>query len=154
MFADIDHKHPEVRRDLFNWVEWLSSQMPMGGLRLDAIKHYSAFFLRDFVDHIDKTMGPDWFFVGEYWEVDSPILAKYIEFMRHRISLFDVRLVTNFSHLSFTVGADLRTVFDGTLTLYKPLNSVVRFLILILIRIPLLMRWQTFVVNHDTVCIP
>ncbi|KAH8881372.1 alpha-amylase-like protein [Thozetella sp. PMI_491] len=132
MFADIDHKHPEVRRDLFHWVEWLASQLKLGGLRLDAIKHYSAAFLRDFVRHIDQTVGPDWFLVGEYWEADSRILAKYVEFMHHRISLFDVRLVQNFSRLSFPDDADLRTVFDETLTLYKPLNSV------------------TFVVNHDT----
>ena len=125
MFADIDHKHPEVRRDLFYWVEWLASQMRLGGLRLDAIKHYSASFLRDFIQHIDKTVGQDWFLAGEYWQEDSRLLAKYIEYMHHRISLFDVRLVSNFSRLSLSEKADLRTVFDGTLTLYKPKNAVV-----------------------------
>ncbi len=34
----------------------------------DAIKHYSSLFLRDFIQHIDKTVGRDWFFVGEYWQ--------------------------------------------------------------------------------------
>ena len=126
MFADIDHKHQEVRRDLFSWVEWLDSQMAVGGLRLDAIKHYSASFLRDFVQHIDKTVGRDWFLVGEYWQEDSRLLAKYIEYMQHRISLFDVKLVCNFSLLSSSDEADLRTVFDKTLVLYKPNNAVVR----------------------------
>ncbi len=58
---------------------------------------------------------------------DSKLLARYIDFMHNRISLFDVRLVSNFSRLSFLERADLRTIFDGSLTLYKPNNAVVGF---------------------------
>lgn len=125
MFANVDHSHPEVRRDLFFWIQWLSSQLPIGGLRLDAIKHYSASFLRDFIHHIDATVGRDWFIVGEYWREDAPVLAKYIEYMNHRLTLFDVRLVSNFSRLSFCPNADLRSVFDGSLVSIKPNNAVV-----------------------------
>ncbi len=125
MFADIDHKHPEVRKDLFDWVEWLGSQLKLGGLRLDAIKHYSFQFLRDFIRHADSTVGQDWFIVGEYWSEDSKALAEYIEYMNHRISLFDVKLVSNFSRISLAQNADLRTVFEGTLASLKPENAVV-----------------------------
>lgn len=132
MFANVDHSHPEVRRDLFHWVQWLASQVSLGGLRLDAIKHYSARFLKDFINHMDRTVGRDWFIVGEYWREDSDVLAKYIEFMNHRISLFDVRLLANFSRLSFHPNADLRTVFDGSLVSIKPKNAVVCFYLEIL----------------------
>ena len=125
MFADIDHSNPEVRRDLFHWVEWLASQVRLGGLRLDAIKHYSATFLKDFVAHIDRTIGRDWIFVGEYWREEQSVLSKFINFMDGRISLFDVRLVNNFCRLSFQDNADLRTVFDGTLVSIMPKNAVV-----------------------------
>jgi alpha-amylase len=125
MFADIDHSNPEVRQDLARWVRWLPSQLKLGGLRLDAIKHYSADFLRSFIAYADKVVGRDWFFVGEYWREDSEVLARYIEYMHHRISLFDVRLVSNFSRVSMQDGADLRTVFEGALVTYKPLNAVV-----------------------------
>lgn len=127
MFANVDHSHPEVRHDLFHWIQWLASQVPLSGLRLDAIKHYSASFLKDFVRHIDATVGRDWFLVGEYWREDSEVLAKYIEYMDHRLSLFDVRLVSNFSRLSMCPNADLRSVFDGTLVGRKPANAVVSF---------------------------
>lgn len=127
MFANVDHSHPEVRRDLFYWIQWLASQIPLGGLRLDAIKHYSASFLKDFIHHIDCTVGRDWFIVGEYWREDVQVLAQYIEFMNHRISLFDVRLVSNFSRLSRHPNTDLRTMFDGSLVAAKPLNAVVCF---------------------------
>ncbi|KAL1868929.1 hypothetical protein Daus18300_005765 [Diaporthe australafricana] len=132
MFADVDHNHPEVRRDLFYWVTWLASQVRLGGLRLDAVKHYSASFLRDLVHHIDRTVGRDWFIVGEYWRDDANVLSKFISFMGDRISLFDVRLVNNFSRLSFQDKADLRTIFDGSLASIRPKNAV------------------TFVANHDT----
>lgn len=125
MFANVDHSHPEVRRDLFHWIQWLASQLPLGGLRLDAIKHYSAAFLRDFIAHIDATVGADWFLVGEYWREDSEVLARYIEFMNHRLSLFDVRLVQNFSRLSMQPCGDLRSVFAGSLVSIKPKNAVV-----------------------------
>lgn len=125
MFADIDHNNPEVRQDLFQWVQWLASQVKLGGLRLDAIKHYSARFLKDFINHIDRTIGHDWFIVGEYWREEQSVLSKFINFMDGRISLFDVRLVNNFSRLSFQEDADLRTVFDGSLVSIMPKNAVV-----------------------------
>ncbi|KAK4101260.1 glycoside hydrolase family 13 protein [Parathielavia hyrcaniae] len=133
MFADVDHKHPEVRADLFRWIEWLPQQLKLGGLRLDAIKHYSFRFLRDFVTHIQEHVDPGWFMVGEYWREDSEYLAKFIEFMDHRISLFDVQLVSNFSKISLLQEkGDLRKIFDDSLTLWKPEHAV------------------TFVANHDT----
>lgn len=128
MFADIDHAHLEVREDLFNWVQWLSSQLKLGGLRLDAIKHYSAKFLRDFLEIIDQRVDRNWFIVGEYWRDDSEILAHYIEYMNNRISLFDVKLLGNFSRLSLMESSDLRTVFNGSLLMLKPHNTVVSFL--------------------------
>ena len=126
MFADIDHKHPQVRYDLFYWVQWLRGQMKIGGLRLDAIKHYSASFLRDLLAHIDERVDENWFLVGEYWREDSEFLAKLIEYMGHRMSLFDVQLVANLSRIS-SLGekGDLREVFDDALVLWKPEHAVV-----------------------------
>ncbi|KAK3348743.1 alpha-amylase-like protein [Lasiosphaeria hispida] len=133
MFADVDHRHPDVRRDLFYWAVWLRSQMKLGGLRLDAIKHYSFEFLRDFTAHIHHHVDPNWFLVGEYWREDSEFLARFIEYMGHRIFLFDVQLVSNLSRVSLLgEKGDLREVFDDALVVWKPYNTV------------------SFVVNHDT----
>ncbi|GAB1318127.1 hypothetical protein MFIFM68171_08337 [Madurella fahalii] len=133
LFADIDHKNPKVRKDLLRWVEWLPHQLRLSGMRLDAIKHYSFEFLRDFVTHIDTAVDPSWFLVGEYWREDSEFLARFIEFMNHRISLFDVQLASNFSRISLLgEKGDMRKVLDDALILWKPDNAV------------------TFVVNHDT----
>ncbi|KAK4641611.1 hypothetical protein QC761_500180 [Podospora bellae-mahoneyi] len=135
MFADVDHRHPDVQQDAFDWVKWLPTQLKIGGLRLDAIKHYSFQFQKRLLRHIDDNVekGKDWFIVGEYWREDSEFLAKYIEYMDHRISLFDVPLCSNLSKISMAgERGDLRDLFKDALCLWKPNNVV------------------TFVVNHDT----
>lgn len=139
MFSNIDHAHPAVRRDLLHWTTWLSGQLPgLGGLRLDAVKHYSADFARDLVRHVDAAVpgGRDWLLVGEYWREDADVLARYAEYVGGgggRLALFDVRLVMNFSRLSFCEGdsADLRTVFDGALMTIMPENAVVSLIFLV-----------------------
>lgn len=152
MCANIDHSHPDVRRDLFHWVEWLGSQLKLSGLRIDAIKHYSASFLREFMGHIDKTIGRDWFIVGEYWSADSKVLSAYIEYMNNRLSLFDVSLVESFSKISRGIEPDMRRIFDGSLAVIKPANAVVSSSL-----VPFRPKaddnlcHKTFVVNHDTV---
>jgi len=126
MFADVDHSRPEVREDLFRWAAWLASQMKLGGMRLDAIKHYSFEFVRSFVSFVHQRVDPGWFFVGEYWREDSEFLARYLEYMGHRMSLFDVQLVSNFSRISLKGDkGDLRGVFDDALVVWKPDNAVV-----------------------------
>ncbi|TLS22505.1 uncharacterized protein PpBr36_10068 [Pyricularia pennisetigena] len=132
MCTDIDHSHPEVRRNFFHWVQWLASQMKLGGLRLDAVKHISASFMRDFVSVIQNTVGRDWLLLGEYWSGDVKALLGYIERLDHRVSLVDVPLVESFSRISRGEQPDLRRVFENTLAAIKPNNAV------------------TFVVNHDT----
>jgi len=133
MFTDIDHKHPDVRQDIFNWVRWLSTQLKLGGFRFDGVKHYSGKFLRDLLHWIDREVDSNWFFVGEYWRTDSDVLARFIDYMGGRMSLFDFELVGKFSRLSLGEDVDLRTVFNDSLVALKPENAV------------------TFVRNHDIV---
>ncbi|EXJ93315.1 hypothetical protein A1O1_01707 [Capronia coronata CBS 617.96] len=134
MFADLDHSHAAVRSDILNWSSWISSSLDLGGMRLDAIKHYSLSFVADLISHLDSLAprGKNMFFVGEYWDADSKVLEKVLNKFNGRLHLFDVQLVYTFSDLSKGRQWDLRTVFDGALTQLDPQHSV------------------TFVANHDT----
>lgn len=125
MFANVDLSHPDVRSELFNWAEWLAGQLPIGGLRLDAIKHMSTAFVRDFVKHAKKIWGKECLLVGEYWVQEADFLAKYSEDMDCDVQLYDIRLVHNFRDLSWAEAPDLRNVWDGTLAKLKPKLSVV-----------------------------
>lgn len=138
MFADVDYGNIEVQEDVKNWGAWLVDTLPgVRGIRLDAIKHYSASFQKAFIKHVtkhaDKNPGDDFFFVGEYWLSNSKFLSRHIDrTFGGNIHLFDVRLVYNFHDISQGRQRDLRNVFRGTLVQLQPTKAV------------------TFVSNHDT----
>ncbi|PGH15920.1 hypothetical protein AJ79_02087 [Helicocarpus griseus UAMH5409] len=132
MFANLDYSHPEVREDVKRWIEWLGHQLPLSGLRLDAVKHYSTGFLKEFIKHARQTVGPGWFLVAEYWKAEVRELMEYLGRMDYLVSLFDAPLVRRFSDISRTEGADLRRVFEGSLVKYERKHAM------------------TFVMNHDT----
>lgn len=125
MFANLDYSNAEVRRDVLNWAEWLNSQLPLRGMRLDAVKHYSASFQKELIDHLRAVAGPDYFIVGEYWKGESRPLVEYLKQMDYKLSLFDSALVGRFSSISQTPGADLRNIFYDTLVQQYPDHSVV-----------------------------
>lgn len=94
-------------------------------MRLDASKHYSADFQKKFVNHVRATVGPQIFFVAEYWSGDVRVLMHYLQKMDYQLSLFDAPLVGRFSRISRT-GEDLREIFDDTLVGNKPAHAIVR----------------------------
>ena len=69
---------------------------------------------------------------SEVWTADVSELNEWLETMQHKFSVFDSPLVYNFSRLSKTEKADLRSVFDGALISSQPTKAV------------------TCVQNHDT----
>ena len=125
MFADLDYSHAEVEKDVLDWGLWLSKQVTLKGIRFDAVKHFSEDFLRKFITSMDEVHGEGWFFVGEFWKDELSDMSQYLERMGKKFSLFDAPLVYNFSKLSKTENADLRTVFDDTLVKIEPVNAVV-----------------------------
>ena len=126
MFADLDYSNPDVRQDVLRWGAWIGSQLGLSGMRLDAVKHYSAAFQKEFIGHMRAVFGQDFFFVGEYWDGNIRPLLGYLDKMDYGLALFDAPLVYNFLRISRTKLADLRRVFEGTLVKARPQNAVVR----------------------------
>lgn len=127
MFANLDHTNPEVRADIFKWAEWIGTELPISGMRIDAAKHYSVAFQKDFVDHLRNTVGTEYFIVSEYWRGDVRHLLNYLKVMEYGVSLFDVPLLGRFAVTSKMDGSDLRKIFRGTLVEQSPAHAVVRF---------------------------
>ncbi|KAJ5892046.1 CAZyme family GH13 [Penicillium subrubescens] len=132
MFADLDLSHPEVREDILQWGTWITDTLSLSGMRLDAAKHFSAKFQKDFVNHIRSTANPDFFVIGEYWTGNVQAIMDYLEKLEYDIAAYDVPLIENFSKLSHIPGADLRDIFKDTLVERRPDQAV------------------TIVANHDT----
>ena len=125
MGNDIDHSSEEVRADLQNWGEWIVNEVGLSGFRLDAVKHMSQSFLKEWIQQLDKKFH-DLFFVGEYWRGDLDVLGPVIERFKGRLHLFDVALAGNMSSVSHNPETvDLRNIFDGTLTKHYPEQAVV-----------------------------
>ena len=161
MFDNLDYSQPSVRQDVLNWGSWITNELGLSGFRLDAMKHYSQDFQKEFVQHMDSQFGKDFFFVGEYWKWDSYALSSVIGKFKGRISLFDVQLVYNFSSFSQGKETDLRRVFDGALVQLHPQRAVVCLASFLSSTLSLFTntprhpsrtngRIQTFVQNHDT----
>lgn len=127
MFADLDHSHPAVRSDVLKWGTWITTTLELGGMRLDAIKHYSLSFIADFIAHLDKSAsgGKKLFFVGEYWDASTDSLARVIRRFQGRLNLFDVQLVYTFSDFSKGRQHDLRTILNGSLVQRDHAHAVV-----------------------------
>lgn len=125
MFSNLDHSHPEVRQDLLHWGTWITEELSLSGMRLDAAKHISAGFQKDFVAHVQKTANPDFFVIGEYWTGHLPALLDYLDQLGHTVAAYDVPLLEKFSKLSHERAADLRGIFDNTLVQCRPDHAVV-----------------------------
>jgi len=134
MFNDIEHRNPHVREELNYWAKWYFDQTDFDGVRLDALKHISFDFYKEWLTLLRSNSGKNIFAVGEYWAPGHlHLLQKYLEVTEGCMSLFDSSLQNNFYTASKEGSSyDLRRIFDETLTLADPMHSV------------------TLVDNHDT----
>jgi alpha-amylase len=134
MYDDIEFRNRAVVDELKKWGEWYCRTTGFDGVRLDAVKHISPGFENEWLDHMRKVTGKEFFAVGEYWAPGNlPLLLKYIEATEGRMSLFDASL-----HHNLEAAAkqgrdyDLTTIFNDTLVAVRPDLAV------------------TVVDNHDT----
>ena len=132
MGADIDFKNPEVIEELNKWGKWYVETTGIDGFRLDAIKHISADFYKNWIQNMRDVSKDELFAVGEYWSGDVSKLHRYITETEGKISLFDVPLHYNLYNASKDFNYDLSKIFEHTLVKENPAKAV------------------TFVDNHDT----
>ena len=132
MGADIDFTNQEVVEECYKWAKWYLEETGVNGFRLDAVKHISSEFYKNYIRKIRQEIDGKLFCVGEYWSSDISRLHRYIQETEGEISLFDVPLHYNFFTASNDEDYDLSKILDNTLTKDNASMSV------------------TFVDNHDT----
>lgn len=131
--ADIEFRNPAVREELKYWGKWYIETTGVDSFRLDAVKHISPDFYKDWLDYLNAAFKKKFFTIAEYWSSDLNFLHEYLDVMEGRVQLFDVPLHHKFFDAS-KQGKDfnLSTIFDGTLVQSRPQSAI------------------TFVDNHDT----
>ncbi len=134
MGADLDMDNPEVVAEVTRWGKWYLDLFGMDGFRLDAVKHISFSFYREWLKQMRAHAGERGLFVvGEYWAKEIGKLTHYLDVTENSLSLFDVPLHFNMLKAATSDGSfDMRTILQGTLAGERPSNAV------------------TFVDNHDT----
>jgi alpha-amylase len=136
--SDFDYGRYDVREEMKYWGKWFTEEVGLDGLRLDAIKHITAGYIREWVGHIRAKTGKLLFTVGEYIAGETSTLHNYLTEVTasgqypQDISLFDFPLRFLFQNASWQGEAfDLRALNYNTLMAEQPTKAV------------------TFVENHD-----
>ena len=133
MFADIDHAHPDVIKELKSWITWFIEQLNLDGIRFDALKHIDRAFMEDYIKYIKANTREDFYLLGEYWENDAKINNDFLDGLNDEMDLFDTVLHFNLLKAAREGSRyDLRKIFDNSLVLNQPSLAV------------------TFVDNHDS----
>ena len=120
MGADLDTDNPEVIAETRNWGTWYQDTVHMDGFRMDAVKHISFGFCKDWIaamrsyaDNRQKEL----FVVGEYWTNEIDKLTHYLDMTDHSLSLFDVPLHFRFLQAATSDGNfDMAKLYENTLT--------------------------------------
>lgn len=130
---DLDLNHPDVIKELNHWGTWVSNELNLDGMRLDAIKHMKDVFVKQFLEAVRKERGEEFYAVGEYWNGDLDTLNKYLETVENSIDLFDVPLHYNLYAASEQGEEyDMQNLLNDALVISHPELAV------------------TFVDNHDS----
>lgn len=153
MFSNIYYAHPDARRDVMQWGQWMVQNTGVRGFRLDAAAHIPRKFIREWiasVQHSDtQRHRRNVFVVGEVWSPKAKGLLEWLDAVTPPGSpllahAFDTPLLYSFSRVSEDVrkgsrNADLRTLLSGpgqsgkqALITLRPEQAI------------------TFVTNHDT----
>lgn len=133
MGADLDTDNAETVSAVTNWGKWYLDTVHMDGFRLDAVKHISFAFYKDWLKNMREHVGRDVFAVGEYWSPEVSRLIHYLDVTENSLSLFDVPLHFEFAKAASSDGQyNMSEIFRNTLVGNRPENAV------------------TFVDNHDT----
>lgn len=120
MGADVELRNPFVKEELFKWIEWYYKEVGFEGMRFDAVKHFSAEFMIEFINHI-KVSDPNLYSLTDYWCYEVEELVAYLEHIQHSAKLYDAPLHRRFYEASISDNSfDMRTIFDGTLLQVQP----------------------------------
>lgn len=134
MNADIEFRNPAVREELKYWGKWYMETTGVNGFRLDAVKHITPGFIKEWAEYMQQLAHDQLLIVAEYWNIhDVEPLLRYMEATDRKLQLFDAPLHQRF-FLASSMGNkfDLRTIFDNSLLQQMPDRAI------------------TLVDNHDT----
>ena len=123
MGSDIEFRNEHVREELKYWGRWFLETTGVDGFRLDAVKHISPRFMKEWVNHMKGTKD-NLFFLAEYVTGDVNKLIAWYHAVDDQVQLFDVVLHDNLYKASLEEKYDLRKILDNTLISHLPHRAI------------------------------
>lgn len=77
MGADVEYRNPHVIGEMKNWIKWYMETTKADGIRLDALKHLSSDFLKEWITYIKTELNSDCFVLGEFWKDEAEKLESF-----------------------------------------------------------------------------
>ena len=122
-YYDIDQYALSTQDVLFNWSKWLWEEKDVRGFRMDAVKHFPAWFTADMLDFLhDNTIDPG-MVVGENYDYTPSVLKGWIDDVMNNmdadtkdaidVRVFDFALRNNLEQACDGFGYDVRNVFNS-----------------------------------------
>lgn len=126
MANDIDMRNEAVRHELNYWGVWYHEMVGFGGVRLDALKHITPEFYKEWLYDLRATTGENIFAVGEYWAPGNVgLLHEYIDITEGCMTLFDSALHQKLYEASISgSNYNLGTILDNTLMKEDAVHAV------------------------------
>jgi alpha-amylase len=124
MGSDIEFRNEHVRAELKWWAKWYIETTGVDGFRLDAVKHISHHFMREWIEYVQEIKG-DAFILAEYLTGSTDLLVAWNNAMDNQCQLFDIALHNKFYEASLQKeNYNLAAIFDNTLVQRMPERAV------------------------------
>jgi alpha-amylase len=136
---DLCHRTPVVYAGVMELTRWLVEEIGFDGFRFDFVKGYGPWLVRAIAEYRYDRQRTEIrpFCVGESWDsertIDDWLTSINNSFVDNPVAAFDFPLHYKLQGLCDQFGFDLRSLTQGTVVEWFPMNAV------------------TFVDNHDTI---
>ncbi|MEL6987521.1 MAG: alpha-amylase family glycosyl hydrolase, partial [Bacteroidota bacterium] len=122
-FYDYDQNVASTRSTLIDWSKWLFNDVGIGGLRMDAVKHFDPAFVGTLLDSLASSTIESNMIVGEFFDGNPSLLKNWVDAVKanmnadaldaYDVRLFDFALRGALKAACDAFGYDARQVFNS-----------------------------------------
>lgn len=122
-FYDYDQNVISTKETLIDWSQWLMDSVSIGGLRMDAIKHFDPIFVSDLLDSLHARNQTPSLVVGEFYDSNPFLLRDWVATVENnmtqaakddiQVRIFDFGLRDNLEKACDLFGYDARNLFTS-----------------------------------------
>ncbi len=121
-FYDYDQFQADTKTKLFNWSNWLWTDVGIRGYRMDAVKHFTEEFVGDLMDDLHSKGRDPGMVVGEFFDTNPFTLKNWVENVKSKMDT-GTKGSINVRAFDFDLRQALKDVCDDNLDTREIFNS-------------------------------